>query len=287
MYCIKTENTRLIRNVARMWLFAVQFHILKTVILCGGQGTRLREETEYRPKPLVDIGGRPILWHIMKRFAFSGHHDFILCLGYRGDMIKDYFLNYEAMNNDFTISLGKKQDIVYHGAHKEQDFNVTLAETGVDSNTGARVKRVQRFMDGKTVMVTYGDGLSDILIDDLLRFHRSHGKLATITAVRPRSRFGILDIADDGKVNQFEEKPVETGWANAGYFVFEPGALDYLSSDDGCIMEREPLENLSRDGELIAYRHEGFFFAMDTYREYLYLNQLWSSGRAPWKTPDA
>jgi glucose-1-phosphate cytidylyltransferase len=260
---------------------------MKTVILCGGQGTRLREETEYRPKPLVDIGGRPILWHIMKRFAQFGHLDFILCLGYRGDMIKDYFLNYEAMSNDFTICLGKKQDILYHGAHQEQDFRVTLAETGVESNTGARVKRVERFMDGAPVMVTYGDGLSDIPIDKLIQFHRSHGKLATITAVRPRSRFGILELDTNGSVMRFEEKPVETGWMNAGYFVFEPGAMDYLSTDDGCVMERDPLENLSRDGQLMAYRHEGFFFAMDTYREYLYLNQLWTSGQAPWKTPNA
>jgi glucose-1-phosphate cytidylyltransferase len=223
----------------------------------------------------------------MKRYAKYGHQDFVLCLGYRGDMIKDYFLNYEAMNNDFTICLGQKHDITYHGAHQEQNYHVTLADTGIESMTGARVKRAERFLGGETAMVTYGDGLSDIPIDELLRFHRSHGKLATITAVRPRSRFGILDLSDDCSVMQFEEKPVENGWMNAGYFVFEPGALDYLSSDDNCIMEREPLENLARDGQLMAYRHEGFFFAMDTYREYLYLNQLWNSGQAPWKTTNA
>ena len=220
----------------------------------------------------------------MKRFAQYGHQEFVLCLGYRGDMIKDYFLNYEAMNNDFTIRLGEKTDILYHGAHNEQNYRVTLAETGVEAMTGARVKRVERFLSGQTAMVTYGDGLSDIPIDRLIEFHRSHGKLATITAVRPRSRFGILDLDDVGSVQNFEEKPVENGWMNAGYFVFEPGALEYLSGEDSCIMEREPLESLSRDGQLMAYRHEGFFFAMDTYREYLYLNQLWNSGEAPWRT---
>src|SRR5437879_4580174 len=173
---------------------------MKVIILCGGQGMRLREETEYRPKPLVDIGGRPILWHIMKLYAHYGLREFVLCLGYRGNMIKEYFLNYEAMNNDFMICLGQKHEIVYHGAHEEQDFKVTLSDTGTDTMTGARVKRVERYIDGDTFMVTYGDGLTDLKIDRLLDFHRSHGRLATVTTVHPISRFGSLELDSGGRV---------------------------------------------------------------------------------------
>jgi glucose-1-phosphate cytidylyltransferase len=257
--------------------------MIPVVILCGGQGTRLREETEYRPKPLVDVGGKPILWHIMKTYAHYGQSQFILCLGYRGNMIKEYFLNYEAMNNDFTISLGSQHQIHYHEAHAEQDFRVTLAETGANAMTGARVKRVQRYVDGDTFMVTYGDGLSDVNISDLLRYHRAHGKLATVTTVRPQSRFGLLTLDEQQHVTRFSEKPRLDGWVSAGYFVFERKVFDYLRADDDCIMEREPLERLAADGQLMAYRHEGFFFAMDTYREYLYLNEQWAAGQAPWK----
>lgn len=255
---------------------------MKTIILCGGQGTRLREETEYRPKPLVEIGGRPVLWHIMKLYAHYGHRDFVLGLGYRGNMIKEYFLNYEAMNNDFTICLGEKHQIGYHDAHEEQDYRVTLADTGLNSMTGSRVKQMQRYVDGDTFMVTYGDGLSDVDIHSLLEFHRSHGKLATATTVRPSSRFGILEIDDSGHVTDFAEKPQTDGWASTGFFVFEKGVFDYLSPDAECILEREPMEKLANDGQLMAYRHEGWFFAMDTYREYLQINELWNSGQAPW-----
>jgi glucose-1-phosphate cytidylyltransferase len=255
---------------------------MKTIILCGGQGTRLREETEYRPKPLVDIGGRPILWHIMKSYAQHGFRDFVLCLGYRGNMIKEYFLNYEAMNNDFTICLGQKNCISYHGAHAEQDFNITLADTGIDTMTGARVKRVERYIDEDLFMVTYGDGLSDLNINDLIKFHRQHGRLATITTVRPISRFGILELSEGGQVHNFAEKPRVDGWASAGFFVFNRRVLDYLSVEPGCVLEQEPMEKLASAGELMAYRHDGFFFAMDTYREYLYLNDLWNTHQAPW-----
>jgi glucose-1-phosphate cytidylyltransferase len=255
---------------------------MKVVILCGGQGTRLREETEYRPKPLVDVGGRPILWHIMKMYAHYGHQDFVLCLGYRGHMIKEYFLNYEAMNNDFSICLGKQHRIDYHGAHQEQNFCVTLADTGVDSMTGSRVKQVQKYADNGRFMVTYGDGVSDVDIAKLLKFHESHGKLATITTVRPFSRFGVLELGDKGNVQAFAEKPQVEGWASAGFFVFEPGVFDYLSADPSCILERDPLERLAKENQLMAYRHEGFFYAMDTYREYLYLNEAWNKGQAPW-----
>jgi len=255
---------------------------MKVIILCGGQGTRLREETEYRPKPLVDIGGRPILWHIMKLYAHAGFNQFVLCLGYKGSMIKDYFLNYEAMNNDFTISLGARQCVSYHDAHEEQDYCVTLAETGQDAMTGARIARVARYIDGDTFLVTYGDGVSDVDIAALVQYHQAHGRLATVTTVHPSSRFGVVEIDSRGRVEAFAEKPQTRGWASAGFFVFNRRVLDYLSTDAECILEREPLEQLARAGELMAYRHEGCFYAMDTYREYVYLNELWNSGEAPW-----
>jgi glucose-1-phosphate cytidylyltransferase len=255
---------------------------MKVVVLCGGLGTRLREETEFRPKPMVEIGGRPILWHIMKIYAHHGYRDFLLCLGYRGNMIKEYFLNYEAMNNDFTICLGRRSQIQYNGLHAEQDFRVTLADTGLEVQTGGRIKRIQRYIDGDTFLVTYGDGLADLDIGRLVDYHKSHGKLATVTTVRPISRFGTVALEEDGAVKQFTEKPRTEGWISAGFFVFDRRIFDYLGGDD-CVLEREPLENLSADGQLRAYRHHGFFYAMDTYREYQYLNDQWSSGRASWK----
>ncbi len=254
----------------------------KVVILCGGQGTRMREETEYRPKPLAEIGGRPILWHIMKGCAHFGLTRFILCLGYRGNMIKEYFLNYEAMNNDFTISLGSKSRVVHHGAHTEQDFNVTLLETGLDTMTGGRVKRTESYIDKDTFIVTYGDGVADVNLKELLRFHHAHGRLATVTTVKPFSRFGILDVDARGKVLSFAEKPQLNGWASAGFLVFNRRIFHYLTGDD-CVLEQKPLERLAKEGELVAYRHEGFFYAMDTYREYRYLNELWANQEAPWK----
>ncbi len=255
---------------------------MKVVILCGGQGTRLREETEYRPKPLVEVGGRPILWHIMKLYAHYGFSEFVLCLGYRGEMIKRYFLDYEAMNNDFTIRLGQQHQITYHGAHDEQEHNVTLVSTGLDSMTGSRVKQVERHITDDTFMVTYGDGISDLNIKALLDFHHGHGRLATVTTVHPVSRFGVLDLDAQGRVADFSEKPQTVGWTSAGFFVFNRAVFDYLSTSPDCILEREPLEQLVRDNQLMAYRHNGFFFAMDTYREYLALNELWNSGQAPW-----
>ena len=255
---------------------------MKVMILCGGLGTRLREETEFRPKPLVDIGGRPILWHIMKLYAHYGFREFVLCLGYRGQMIKDYFLNYEAMNNDFTICLGEKHTVDYHGAHEEQDFRVTLTDTGAETMTGGRVRRAGRYIDGNTFMMTYGDGLADVDLRKVLRFHKSHGKLATVTTVRPLSRFGILDVRDDGCVREFVEKPKIEGWASAGFMVFDRRVLEYLPGDS-CVLEKEPMGRLAEEGQLVAYRHDGFFFAMDTYREYQYLNRAWEEGDAPWR----
>ena len=256
---------------------------MKVVILCGGLGTRLREETEFRPKPLVEVGGRPILWHIMKLYAQQGFHDFVLCLGYRGNMIKDYFLNYEAMNSDFTICLGNKSQIAYHGDHGEQGFAVTLAETGGESMTGGRLKRVAKYLENdERFMVTYGDGLGDVNLQELAKFHASQGKIATVTTFRPVSRFGILDIDDSRRVTTFSEKPRSDAWASAGFFVFERKIFEYLDGDE-CVLERQPLERLAREGELVAYHHQGFFCAMDTYREYELLNDLWRTDQAPWK----
>jgi glucose-1-phosphate cytidylyltransferase len=255
---------------------------MKVVILCGGQGTRLREETEFRPKPMVEIGGRPILWHIMKGYAHYGFREFVLCLGYRGNMIKEYFLNYEAMNNDCTVCLGRHRQITYHGEHEESGFSVTLAETGSDSMTGGRLKRVEKYIDDEEFLLTYGDGLADINLQSLVDFHHAHGRLATVTSVRPISRFGLMDVAPDGAVRQFSEKPMLEGWASAGFFVLSRRIFDYLPGDS-CVLENEPLQRLANEGQLAAYRHEGFFFAMDTYREFKYLNDLWHAGEAPWK----
>jgi len=255
---------------------------MKVMILCGGLGTRLREETEFRPKPMVEIGQRPILWHIMKTYSHHGYRDFVLCLGYRGNVIREYFLNYEAMNNDCTIRLGSRSRITYYNGHGEQDFRVTLTDTGLETMTGGRIRRAAKYIDGDTFMLTYGDGVSDVNVGKLVEFHKSHGKLATVTTVRPLSRFGFVQVTDAGGVTQFVEKPMIDGWMNAGFFVFNRGIIDLIDGDE-CILEREPLERLAREGQLMAYRHEGFFYAMDTYREYKALNEMWASPNAPWK----
>jgi glucose-1-phosphate cytidylyltransferase len=256
-----------------------------TMILCGGMGTRLREETEYRPKPMVEIGGRPILWHIMKLYEAAGFADFVLCLGYKGEVIKEYFLNYEAMNNDFTICLGDRNTLKYHDSHLEQGWTVTLASTGHNVMTGARVKRACRHLSAGTFMLTYGDGVADIDLRALLAFHRRCGTIGTVTGVRPVSRFGEL-VAMGERVKEFHEKPhtEHEGLVNGGFFVFEHAFLDYLSDDPSCVLERGPLAALSRDGQLSVYRHSGFWQCMDTYRDYQYLNELWDQGSPPWKT---
>jgi glucose-1-phosphate cytidylyltransferase len=253
---------------------------MKVVILCGGQGTRLREETEFRPKPMVEIGGRPILWHIMKLYARHGFQDFVLCLGYRGNVIREYFLNYHAMNRDFTINLSR-QAIAYHGSHSEEDFSVTLAETGENTMTGGRLKRAAKYLTDDLFLLTYGDGIADVNIRKLMEFHRAHGKMATVTVVRPVSRFGVVHLGENSHVEAFAEKPQSEGWISAGFFVFDRRAIDYIGGDD-CILEREPLERLAKENQLVAYHHEGFFQAMDTYREYKQLNEIWDSGQAPW-----
>jgi len=253
---------------------------IPVVILCGGLGTRLREETEYKPKPMVEIGGKPIVWHIMKIYSHYGFTEFILCLGYKGSVIKEYFFSYEMLCNDCTVQLGRESRIAYRSNHQEQDFKVTLVDTGLQTMTGGRIKRIEPFIATDTFMVTYGDGLADIDIGALLDFHRSHGRAATLTATRPPSRFGILDVADDGRVNRFREK-VEREWINGGFFVFNRRVFDYLDSD--CILEQSPMERLAGEGQLMAYRHDGFWIGMDTYREYEMLNRMWDGGKAPWK----
>ena len=243
-------------------------------------GTRLREETEVRPKPMVEIGNRPILWHIMKIYARAGWSDFVLCLGYKGDAIRDYFLNYEHHNCDVTVSLGSR-DIEVHGGLEEAGWRVTLAETGETTMTGARLRRVKPYLGGERFMATYGDGLSDIDLKALLEFHISHGRLATVTAVRPSSRFGELSI-EAGMVKVFQEKPqTDQGWINGGFFVFEPGALSLIGDSDESL-EGGLLVRLSERNELAVFEHRGFWQCMDTYREMTLLNDMWRSGRAPW-----
>jgi len=254
------------------------------MILCGGMGTRLREETEYLPKPMVDIGGRPILWHIMKGYAAQGFTEFILCLGYKGDKIREYFLHYEAMHSDFTVELGRRDSIEIHDTHLEHGWKITLVDTGLETNTGGRVKRASRYLQGDRFLLTYGDGVCDVDFRALIRFHEQQRTIGTVTGVRPSSRFGEL-IAEAGRVQQFSEKPqMHEGLINGGFFVFERAMLDYLTADVNCVLEREPLERLAQDRQLSVFRHEGFWQCMDTYRDYQQLRQLWESGQAAWRT---
>jgi glucose-1-phosphate cytidylyltransferase len=255
---------------------------MKVVLLAGGLGTRMREETEFRPKPMVEIGGRPVIWHIMKSFAQAGVDEFVVATGYKGDVIKDYFLNYEGRNNDFTVTLGAQRGIEFHGEHEESTWRVTVSATGLSTNTGGRVHRVARYLGDESFMCTYGDGLADVDLRGLMEFHRAHGRLATVTTVQPLSRFGVMEVAPSGVVTRFREKPKVEGWINIGYFVFEPEVLGYLSADS--VLEEEPLAHLAKDGQLVAYRHGGFWQPMDTYREWRMLNDLWRDGNAPWKT---
>lgn len=256
---------------------------MQVVIFCGGQGTRMREETETRPKPMVSVGGRPMLWHIMKTYAHFGHKEFVLPLGYKGEQIKEYFLNYRAMNSDVTIDLGGEEArVLHHDNNSEHDYKVTLCDTGLDAMTGCRLARVERHLRPETFFCTYGDGLSNVDLDALLAFHKSHGKIATVTSVRTISRFGIIKTAQDGLVESFAEKPDTSSWINAGFFVFEPSIFRYVKNDLSQVLEKQVMEQLTADGQLMAYKHDDFFYAMDTYREYLHLNELWNGGNAPW-----
>jgi len=256
---------------------------MKTVILCGGLGTRLREETEFRPKPMVNIGSRPILWHIMKIYAHQGFKDFVLALGYKGEMIKNYFCHYELMNNDVTIELGRPDHLEIHHGHEENGWRVTLADTGEKALKGARLKKVAKYISGETFMVTYGDGVANIDLKALLAFHRSHGRIATVTGINPAARFGELKVAGD-QVLRFREKHLDDGGlANGGFLVFNRGIFEYLSEDENTDLEIGPMEQLAQEGQLMVYRHSGFWACMDTLRDMDSLNDLWEKGQAPWK----
>ena len=257
---------------------------MEVVIFCGGIGARLREETEFRPKPMVNIGARPILWHIMKTYDHFGHKDFVLALGYKGEMIKNYFCHYELMNNDITIELGKPEKINIHQNHEEAGWRITLADTGEKALKGARLKKVEKFIKGATFMVTYGDGVSNVDINALLDFHFRHGKMATVTGVpRPSLRFGEL-VIDGNQVSEFFEKPKDIeGFVNGGFFVFNRKIFDYLDKSDNCDLEYGPLEKIVSEGELMVYKHNGFWACMDTIREMEHLNKLWNDETAPWK----
>lgn len=254
---------------------------MKVVILCGGLGTRLSEETQVKPKPMVEIGGRPILWHIMKIYESCGFADFVLALGYKGEVIKDYFLNYHARQSDLTVNL-KSGDVEFQNPTAE-DWRISLVDTGAQSMTGGRLLRLRPHLEADgTFMLTYGDGVSNIDVNALLGFHRSHGKLATVTAVHPPARFGDLQL-DDTAVTHFAEKPqTGEGRINGGFFVFEPGVFEYLD-DDATILERSPLERIARDGQLQAYLHDGYWQSMDTLRDKQALEEIWNSGDAPWR----
>ena len=252
---------------------------MKTVILCGGKGTRMREETEFRPKPLVRVGERPILWHIMKLYAFYGFRDFILCAGYKGDMIKRYFMEMRWLNNDFTVRTGVG-DVRYH-AGNEEDWSVTIVDTGQEAQTGTRIRRIEPYLDSDEFLLTYGDGLSDVDLNALIARHRQAGKVATLTGVSPVSPFGVLQV-QDGNVTEFQEKPVLEDVVNGGFMVLNRKVFGYIPETD-CAFEQEPLHRLAEDSELAVYRHRGFWTAVDTSKDVERVNRLWSSGEAPWK----
>lgn len=252
---------------------------MKVIILAGGYGTRLSEFTEFIPKPMVTVGDKPILLHLMNIYSYFNHTDFYIALGYKSHIIKSYFLNYKLINSDFTININSG-DIIEHQLNNKLNWNITLVDTGDKTMTGGRVKRMKDYIGNETCLLTYGDGLSDINLEKLLEFHRSHGKMVTVSAVRPVARFGVLEL-DDLKVKTFKEKSqLDQGWINGGFFVFEPTFFDYIESDN-TMLEREPLELLSKIGQLMAYKHEGFWQCMDTKRDHEMLENLWING-APW-----
>jgi len=256
---------------------------MKVGILAGGMGTRLAEETEIRPKPMVEIGGMPILWHIMKLYEQFGHNEFVIGLGYKGEYIKRYMVDFCSLSSNLTVNM-RDAHVEPHGQSQAPDWTVQLIDTGLSTNTGGRIKRLVEYMGGETFMLTWGDGVSDIDLDKLLEFHRDHGKLATLTAVRPPARFGHIEIGDGGEVYKFTEKPqIGEGWINGAFFVLEPEIADYIDGDD-TLFEREPLERLAGDNQLMAYQHDGFWQCMDTMRDKYLLNSLWDAGNAPWKT---
>lgn len=256
---------------------------MKVVIFAGGRGTRISEESQLRPKPMIAIGGKPILWHIMKIYAAYGHTEFIICLGYKGWMIKEYFINYYLHNADLTVDL-KDNTVQVHNNNAEP-FKITLVETGQDTMTAGRLRRVLPYTNGEPFMLTYGDGVSNVDIDKLTDYHKASGRICTMTAIQATSRFGVIKMEEDGHISSFEEKPADSGtWINGGFFVINPEIKDYLHEDaDDVMWERQPMDDLARDGQIAAYRHNDFWKAMDTLRDKEELEGLWESGAAPWK----
>ena len=256
---------------------------MKVVLLAGGFGTRISEESEYRPKPMIEIGGMPILWHVMKEYSHFGFNEFVICAGYKQQMIKEWFRNYFLYTSDITFDLTEEYKMVVHEKHTEP-WKVTVVDTGLNTLTGGRIKRIQKYIGDEPFFMTYGDGVCDVDIQKLLEFHRAHGKIATLTAVKQKQQKGVLDIGGDNAVRSFREKNAEDGAAiNAGYMVLEPQIFDYLTGDD-CVFEREPLEKLAAENQLMSYPHTGYWQCMDTKREKDILEKLWAEGKAPWKT---
>jgi glucose-1-phosphate cytidylyltransferase len=254
---------------------------MKVVLLAGGFGTRISEETDLKPKPMVDVGGKPVLWHIMKIYSSYGYQDFVICLGYKSYLIKEYFANYYLHQSDLTIDL-KANSIEWHQSQAEP-WKITLKDTGLNTMTGGRIKRIQDFVKDETFMLTYGDGVANVDLKELLKFHKSHGKYCTVTSVQPSGRFGALNIDNQNKVNSFQEKPKGDGaWVNGGFFVCQPEVFNYIKGDS-TIWEKEPLEELAKGGQLVAYKHHGFWKPMDTLRDKIELESLWNSGKAEWK----
>ncbi|WP_078428359.1 glucose-1-phosphate cytidylyltransferase [Alkalihalobacterium alkalinitrilicum] len=259
---------------------------MKVVILAGGFGTRISEETHLKPKPMVEIGEKPILWHIMQLYSSYGYNEFIICLGYKSHIIKEYFSNYLLYNSDVTFDFQKGNHCTIH-QKVTKPWKVTLVDTGIGTMTGGRLKRIEKYVGNESFMLTYGDGVSDININQLVKFHRSHGKLATVTTTQPQGRFGVLSISPDQKVEKFQEKiQGDGGWINAGFFVLQPEVFNYLEKGDQTVFEKDPLENLTKDGQLMAYKHSGFWHPMDTLRDKKYLEEIWNTGNAPWKILD-
>lgn len=255
---------------------------MKVVILAGGLGTRISEESDLKPKPMIEIGGKPILWHIMKHYSSYGYNDFVICTGYKSYVIKEYFHHYYLHSSDVTIDM-KNNDLIYHNS-KAEPWKVTLVDTGLNTMTGGRIARIKEYISNEAFMITYGDGLSDVNIKELVDFHSNSGKLATLTAVQTSGKFGALDIDDSQIIKSFREKPKGDGsWINGGFFVLEPGIFNYIKDGDSTIWERDPLEGIANDQQLNAFKHKGFWKPMDTLRDKIDLEQIWNSGSAPWK----
>lgn len=255
---------------------------MKVVILCGGKGTRLREETEYKPKPMVMVGDKPILWHIMKLYSYYGFNDFILCLGYKSEIIRDYFLNYDEIHHDFTLKLGPGQKKILYHDKKTPNWNITFAETGLECETGSRIARVKKYLDGeKNFFLTYGDGVANVNIKDLFAYHKKKNKIVTVTSIKPTNPFGIIEV-EKGLVKSFSEKPQSKDWVNGGFFVCNKKIFDYLSDDSACVFEKEPLRGLTAKGELATYHHNDFWHCVDTLKDIKGLAHLYDQGHRPW-----